>query len=364
MDNQIVLALPHSQGNPRNSEGAFITLPDGRIMFAYTRFTGNDWADDATADIAARFSRDGGRTWSFSDQILIHNDAVYNIMSVSLLPFPDGRIGMFYLKKDSDFDCSCYLRFMQENPGNWTDPIPCIPDEGYFVVNNDRVVQLSTGRLVIPAAYHRTLGKMQSKRSSDYLTRIDLRGIAMFYLSDDQGATWREAKDWWAFPGRSGSGLQEPGVVEFKDGRLYSWCRTDAGCQYDMYSEDQGETWSAPQPSRFASPCSPLSIKRIPSTGDLLAVWNDTSLAREGKLPPAQPSSWGRTPLVTAISRDDGKTWSASTIIESEPSHGYCYIAIYFTNEAVLLAYCCGGGESAVLQDLCIRRISLDALYA
>ena len=55
--------LFHGEGNPRNSEGAFVELKDGRILFAYTRYKGASWADAATADIVGRISTDGGRTW-------------------------------------------------------------------------------------------------------------------------------------------------------------------------------------------------------------------------------------------------------------------------------------------------------------
>ena len=34
------LRLTPGQDNPRNSEGAFVQLKDGRVMFVYTHFTG------------------------------------------------------------------------------------------------------------------------------------------------------------------------------------------------------------------------------------------------------------------------------------------------------------------------------------
>ncbi len=60
--------------------------------------------------------------------------------------------------------------------------------------------------------------------------------------------------------------------------------------------------------------------------------------------------------------KDDGKTWQAAVDIETDPGRGFCYTAIHFTDDAVLLAYCCGGGQSAVLQDCCIRRIEWNEL--
>jgi len=35
--------IPHGEGNPRNSEGSFVTLKDGRILFAYTQYDGETW---------------------------------------------------------------------------------------------------------------------------------------------------------------------------------------------------------------------------------------------------------------------------------------------------------------------------------
>ncbi len=346
----IVLRLRHRRNNPRNSEGSFATLADGRILFAYSRYYGTSWSDHATADIAARTSADGGRSWTPDDRILVKNEGRCNVMSGSLLRLQDGRLALFYARKNGLRDCRLRLRLSSDEGRGWGAPTLCIPSPGYYVVNNDRVVQLRGGRLVAPAAYHRC--KWWGKE-------IDLRGIAMCFLSDDRGRTWRESKDWWALPIRSTSGLQEPGVVELRDGRLYGYSRTDCGCQYEFFSEDGGETWSAPRPSPFRSPCSPLSIKRIPATGHLLAVWND----HRGRRPPPRKSSWGRTPLALAISRDEGATWQAPRVVESDPARGFCYTAVHFTADAVLLAYCCGGRGGGVLQDACIRRLPLAALY-
>jgi hypothetical protein len=136
-----------------------------------------------------------------------------------------------------------------------------------------------------------------------------------------------------------------------------------------MSKQDQAETWASPQPSRFRSPAAPMNIKRIPQSSDLLAVWND--LTPRWGVPTkklangwAKDSSWGRTPLVAAISKDEGRSWRHAKALETDPTRGFCYISIHFTEDAVLLAYCCGGGEqSAVLQDLCIRRVSTEWFY-
>ena len=45
---QKIQLLPPSEGNPRNSEGAFIRLKDGRKWSGYSHFYGGG-ADDAAA---------------------------------------------------------------------------------------------------------------------------------------------------------------------------------------------------------------------------------------------------------------------------------------------------------------------------
>lgn len=360
MPSTIVLSLPHGPDNPRNSEGAFITLADGRVLFAYTHYYGGSWADHASARLCGRYSADGGRSWSAEERVLVENEGRQNVMSVSLLRLQDGRLLLGYLRKNGDEDCRLYARFSDDEGERWSAPVCATPSPGYFVVNNDRVIQLRSGRLLVPATYHRPRFDAASGQVA-----LDGCSIALCFLSDDGGASWRESSDWWALPVRSHAGLQEMGVVELTDGRLYGYCRTSVGRHYEMESADSGEHWSAPQPSEFLAPCSPLCIKRLPATGDLLAVWNDHS--RElAPLPFGQDAerSWSRTPLAAAISRDDGRSWTHRRLIESAPDHGYCYTAIHGLDDAVLLAYCCGGGEeSGVLQDLRLRRVTLDWLY-
>ena len=89
------LELPPGPDNPRNSEGSFLPLKDGRILFAYSRYYGNSKSDHATADIAARYSSDQGRTWTTNDTILVKNEGGMNVMSAGLLRLQSGEIALF-----------------------------------------------------------------------------------------------------------------------------------------------------------------------------------------------------------------------------------------------------------------------------
>lgn len=347
---KVVLDLPPKEGNPRNSEGSFVTLADGAVLFAYSRYRGESWDDAAEAVIAKRISRDGGETWS-DEETLIEKEGAQNVMSVSFLRLQSGKIALFYLVKNNISDCYPGMRLSSDEGKTWTDPVRAIPAPGYFVVNNDRVIQTRSGRLIVPAALHRT-----KQLDLEHPKAFDGRGIAMWFYSDDEGATWTEAKTWWALPVHSSAGLQEPGVVEKKDGSLYCYCRTSVGVQYAMTSTDDGDSWSSPQPTEFRSPASPLSMKRLPGS-QLVAVWNDKT--ERYNLPKSTASSWDRTPLVVAVSESDGLEWQVPHLIESEPDHGYCYTAIHPMEDSLFLAYCAGGPEDkSVLSKLRLRKIA------
>ncbi len=333
--------LPPGPNNPRNSEGDFIQLKDGRVLFVYTHFYGGG-SDHSAARLAGRFSSDGGRSWTGEDVVVVDNDADWNVMSVSLLRLASGKIALFYLQKNSLTDCRPYLRISTDEANSWTPPRRVIDDrEGYFVMNNDRVVQLASGRLVAPVSLHNT---------PDY-KKPDWAGTIMCYLSDDEGQTWRRSQD--QLVGKSPTGnrvtLQEPGVVQLRGKRLMMFCRTTSGCQYVAFSEDEGDTWTPFKPSNIRSPCSPASIERIPSSGDLLMVWNNhenVDSAHRGK----------RTPYNVAISRDEGRTWQNVRTLDDDPHGWYCYTAVDFIGDHVLLAHCAGDRRTGGLAATRITR--------
>lgn len=351
MINRTVLELNRTETNPRNSEGAFVQLKSGRILLVYTHYYGGD-EDNAAAYLASRHSDDDGETWSNADKIVIEKEGACNVMSVSLLRLADGRIALFYLVKDSCTDCRCRARLSQDEGKTWTPPVTVTGPAGYYGVNNDRVIQAHTGRLIVPSARYTNI-------VSDGKINFDPGGTIIYYLSDDAGKTWRPSATAHKLPQGS---LQEPGVVELKDGSVYSFMRTDLGRQYHCISRDIGETWTFPEPSELHSPCSPACIKRVPVTGDLFIVWNDHS-KRYG-LPEPEKISLGRTPLVCAVSRDEGKTWVQRKLLETSVSNGFCYTAILFVKDRILLSYQSGGRDTAMVLDRNrVRLLDLEWVY-
>lgn len=335
IDNTVLQLLP-GPNNPRNSEGDFITLKDGRILFVYSHYTGTSGNDNANAFLAGRYSSDKGKTWTQEDVKIVDQEGDMNVMSVSLLRLKNGEIALFYLRKNSVTDCIPYIRISDDEAKTWSDPKPCITDKkGYFVLNNNRVIQLKNGRLVLAVAMHQSPGEIKSSAV----------GRIWSYFSDDNGRTWKSSQE---VPNPGSIVTQEPGMVELKNGNILMFIRTTSGVQYFSYSKDKGEMWSRVEPSNIQSPCSPALITRIPSTRDLLLVWNDNGVNQK------------RTPLNIAVSKDEGKTWSNNKILENDPKGSYCYPAILFNykDRNILLAYL-----NAHTLGITIKEINLDLIY-
>jgi sialidase-1 len=380
VENKIVCQLDPSLLNARNSEATFVTLRDGRILLIWSKFIGDNHSDFGAGVIACRWSDDDGRTWSNNDRVLIERDErATNVMSPSALRLADGRIGLLYLRKEGHDTCIPHFCVSEDECRTFSPPVRVILARGYYVVNNDRMIQLTGGRLIIPVSICRFRGPSSLKQmdplpgdtATQYPKGLEpffaAATIIAYYFSDDGGRTWLESEQSYYRCFQDGSGFQEPGVIELRDGRLWSWSRSGhigkcAYRQWQSFSRDRGQHWSEPEASSFISPCSPMQVKRIPKTGHLLAVWNDHS--DRWRVPPPEPISWARTPLACAISADEGQSWQHHKLLEDAPDHGFCYPAIHFTNEAVLLSYNAGGASSRdPLDTQRVRRIGYDWLY-
>lgn len=362
-----VLFLSTSELNPRNGEGAFIRLNDGKIMFAFTRYIGDDWQDHATACIAAVYSDDEGESWS-EPSVLVDRDAEsLNYMSVSLMRMQNGDIGLFYLRKSMDGDkllCMPVLRRSADEGKTWSAPVACTSRNGYFVVNNDRFVRLSSGRIIVPAA----------DCGDDGLTARP--SFVVLFCSDDDGRTWQELPHAFHSPYTDRVRLQEPGIYEHSSGRLWVWFRTAYGFQYQSFSDDGGKTWTAVAPNfLFTSPDSPMQVKKI---GDYtLAVFNP--LAYNCLRTDAE--QWGspkRTPYAVAVSKNDGKEYAVDNclshngganefnglcyLLEDDQTSSYCYPALLPVKGGFLIAYYHSNGSVVCLNCTRIKKVLFSEL--
>ena len=126
----------------------------------------------------------------------------------------------------------------------------------------------------------------------------------------------------------------ETTIAETHGGELVMSMRNQLGSVFLSRSQDQGETWSKPQTSGLMRPESMPRMKRIPTTGDLLLIWNHS------EFDPGADHSGPRTPLSTAVSRDGGRTWGPIRDIEDDPHIWFSQPGASFTSDGrVIVTY-------------------------
>lgn len=190
---------------------------------------------------------------------------------------------------------------------NWT-PIKKIW-QGYCGSFNS-IIQMKSGRIVLPFSY------MNQRTWSNRGTGLDafwFKGVFVCttLYSDDNGDTWAES----AYPLTvhtpciEAYGGCEPVILELLNGQIWMLIRTQLGRFYESFSND-GDFWSAPQPTRFLSSDSPAGLLRLHDKRIVL-VWNKCL-----RYPYALG---GRHVLHAAISDDDGKTWKGHREILRDP---------------------------------------------
>lgn len=337
-----MLIEDHSRDGNRSGEGAAIQLKDNSLFLVYGDFRGG--GDASPAKLVSRRSNNGGESWSEPEVFFSPEPGWINVMSVNLLRLNDNRLAALFLVKLDHDTCIPYWMVSSDEATTWSEPLRMIGNNGYYVVNNDRLVQLADGRLLVPYAFSKLVSG----------TNMPVCGCL---ISDDAGASWRHGRqEIKVLPENYHTPelvvedstpalrllnfqevcVQEPGVVELKDGRVMMWARSNGGCCYAAFSSDKGDHWTP-----FKALCSipmangPATIKRIPGKDRLVMLHND----RTG-IPFGDPSFSWRTPLAVSISDDEGATWQKHEPLIADDSHNYCYYSLcFFDNKSLITTY-------------------------
>ena len=344
-----VLFTETNEQIPRTGEGAFLRLKDGTIMHAYSEYFGQGDHDHDSANIAVIYSYDEGETWQ-DKKILIHKDPeALNVMSVSFVRLQNDEILMFFSRKikigNKVFGRKMVIRSNDEGK-TWTEPKGIWVDPIYnHVLNNDRVVQLKSGRIVVPFAKYET---------------TEVNGAIMFLLSDDNGHTWYDSGNHIEMPFENQHGFEEPGLYQHEDGTLWCYVRTDIGCQFELVSQDDGITWTTPKPNIFfTSARSPMLVKKVCGKYTV-AVFNPISLYTGRNLGKLR----GRAPYLLAVSETDGVGHDAAAFpklfyLEDDMDNDYSYPAIIDGDGYFLVGYYHSNGREKPLNCLKMVKVAI-----
>lgn len=301
--------------NIRNSEGDLIVKNNGSYFAAWTQF-GNNLADNASADIAAKISDDGGKNWT-SLGVIQQNLGAETTISVSLLRIGGDTVHMYFCVGNSGTDLQLYRKKSTDDCTSWGPAELLINDPGYSAVLNGKVRRVSSGRIIM-AMY----------------TTADVNNIPPDYMysycwySDDNGTTWSRSTPNLVL--NEDIGYSEPGFFEADSGVITMNMRVQTGgVQVFSTSIDDGNTFDTPFNSTLSSTGSPASIARL-SNGVIIALHNPSGL----------PYSDIRSLLRLSKSVDGGLTWQKVSDIDGGiEGYNFSYSSITENSGNILITY-------------------------
>jgi hypothetical protein len=282
-------------------------------------------------------SRDGGRTWQEQGRMQMEwrLSGMISDGGITFLRLQDGRLAFLAHRHVEGLHGGGLpvISFSRDDGQTWTpartigDPLaapkPGGGGEGVWYVMNDRMIQMASGRLVVPVSH---MPQGTGTYEGD-------RNLGLCFLSDDAGVTWQRSRK----PAdlADARGMAEPCVAELADGRLLMLARTGSGCNYASFSSDGGDTWSQPEPTTQIAACSSLTLKTLPD-GRLIVFYNHTKPLGVGAFFP-------RTPLCYSVSADGGRTWGEPVIVDDAGAEKLdrqnIYPSICFTGEGMVVVY-------------------------
>ena len=306
--------IPETKVGLSPSYGSIIPLKDGKLLWVW----GTGRARKPLQPFSKNISTDGGRTWSDPTPLkMTDGEQIVGVFNANLVRLRSGKLGLFVTPEVRPDRIAFHVS--TDEGETWSKGV-IIADPPIYSTG-DKAVVLSSGRIIMPV-YGGLPGPKLEIAKPKLLQHGELLGVGagqgFWYsytmFSDDEGATWKRSKnEVFVLLDKGTRGLWaagEPSVIELKDGKLMMTLRTGLSRVFRSLSPDGGETWLEPEAMSLVSPPAPLAIKRIPSTGDLLVVWQQVS-NWEGMI------GLYRHRLSCAISKDEGVTWQNHRNLES-----------------------------------------------
>ncbi|GEP89452.1 BNR repeat-like domain-containing protein [Chitinophaga terrae (ex Kim and Jung 2007)] len=290
-----------------------ISLGQNKWLMAVNRYS--TVSDFKSANIVAKLSNDGGKTWG-DEYVLQQNIGAVQTASPSFVRINATEVWLIFLVKHDTKNCDVYYKVSKDNAQTWGEPKKINTLQGYHVINNSRVVKLGD-RLILPVAYTVDINKYYDKQ-----------GVFCYY-TDDYGSTWQMSKTL-----ASTVPLMEPGIVAISATELIMTLRSNNGKILFSRSMDKGITWSNPVLSAINSPESPSSIYKISRTNQLMLIWNNNGVS-----PNPDMKYSNRQPLTISFSSNNGKTWSNAYNVEWLKDADYSYVECIQNSSGVYLAY-------------------------
>ena len=288
---------------------------DYLVMFpAGGHYGGNDKKSNT---MLALRSSDRGKTWG-NPYVAFKNIDFNQHGFIPLIPNGSKRIysfgtqpcwGLFTREHGLAENAPIGYFYSDDDGYNWIGPelINPVNDPGFTGMSVTRMCETNRGTWLIGA--HEGYAEPQPTITNQYILR-----------SEDQGKTWevlpnRRRGGWHVMPFHR---MDEGRPIQVGD-RILFMVRTPEGHLWALWSDDDGKTWTQPQPTSLVHPDAPPMVSLLSDNKTLVCLhhnrhhdFNYTGLSA------AKHEIMGdRSEIWAAFSEDCGKTWS-------EPGFLYC----------------------------------------
>lgn len=296
------------------NESSILRLPDGTLKIFYVNKPG-------TADkMMSISSKDGGYSWGNAKIEFKLPGTAYHANSVVL--DENGNIHcvfhIFGKGKNGYHGRQLNLWYCHtlHNGKQWSNPKEIF--DGY-VGSVRGFIRLKDNRLLL--AFAAAVPSLENKPIDSNVVDYGWNEIISLY-SNDHGSSWHRSINRIKISVNSRNktryGAIEPSILQLSNGTVWMLIRTNKGFLYQSFSNDEGKTWTAAEPTEFVSSDSPASLVRI-SKNRILLFWCSDQRHDD----PNSYANGGREVLHAAVSGDEGKSWKGfrEVLVSSTSEH-------------------------------------------
>lgn len=295
-----------------------VTLPSGELLAAWV--AGERELADDTRIVFSRRSAGPAGTWSAAATLADTPDRP----DANPVLFRDdaGRLHLYYASMFGATFCESLIltRVSDDDGATWSPDRIAVPAVCTLLKN--KPIILANGVWLMPAYVEATYA-------------------SQFFASLDRGATWFAlGPPLLSLPWNN----LQPAVVQLADGSLLAHMRTVSGAGFTWEARScDGIVWRPLPRVDLPNPGSGLDLIRL-STGHLVVAYNDSPTAR--------------TPLVVALSADEGRTWLPPKTLASGPGR-FAYPSLVESADGMI--HCVFSADTATIRHAQFNRAWLEA---
>ena len=310
---QAVLAL-HEQSYGHSV--TWVQLADGKVLLSGGR--------------EFRISEDEGSTWS--EPFYGKDEKGSRVSPEALVRLSGKAIGMVTRESapGNSYGSELLFRRSDDTGKTWSSSVSINSKGSSAFMLQDVLLRTDSGRIILPVyliigqggdfGWHMEEQPFVGGFVNGNFVSTDAHfydphfGASYVFFSDDDGKSWQRNRDGELFillnEGSRIESTFEPSVAEVAPGKLLMLMRSRLGRYFQAWSQDNGETWTRPQPTQLAGTQAPAQIRTFKNTGHLLCIFTQQSSEEVRK-------GFIRTRLSSGVSRTGGRLWEHFQNVES-----------------------------------------------